>query len=378
MMNDVNIRRKELATEGQNKDVVSGVRWVRYTILDPSGNITVLVVDETIDVKDVALRKKINDAILQANPEVEQVGFLTSADIKIDGKKQKVWKIQMAGDEFCGNASRAFACYLVENELVERLNFPMMCSGNDNILLAKVEKRGDRKYYSNVDIPINKNIRDFVSTKQIYKVVLKDIDIFPETSAGIIRQKANERANIEAIKLDGIVHILVDMNTFPMESEIKCKRIAREVIRELGLQNEPAVGVIWSDFETNTINPFVWVKGVDTIYYENACGSGSLAYGIKKSIMQDEKNISVLQKNGKIIDVNVINDGDVIEKVGIGGETLIGANKYIDADNKRSFSEISNTSYDGKDGCRHQVVVMSNNLNLGVVSCEQKESNGVS
>ena len=181
-------------------------------------------------------------------------------------------------------------------------------------------------------------------------------------------------ASVDVIKLDGITHILIDNSKFPMENEAICKRKAKEIIKALGLQNEQAVGVIWSDFKTNTINPFVWVKDVDTIYYENACGSGSLAYGIKKATMQKDKNIAVRQKNGKIIDVNVVNAGYIIKTAGIGGETFIGANKYIDIDNKNSLDEISSKSYVGKkDGCKHQVIVVSNKVDLNVASSKRKK-----
>ena len=374
MMNDVSGEVKKSAFKNQDLNNNKNVNGVGYTILDPSGNVTALVQDQTIDVDDASLRKKINDAILKANPEVEQVGFLTSVEADIDGKRQKVWKIQMAGDEFCGNASRAFACYLIESGLVEKLNFPMMCSGNNNVLSAKVEKRGDKKYYSNVDIPIKKDVKDFIFTKQIKQGTLKDVlaSAIPETSPGVIRKIENTPVDVDVVKLDGITHVLVDIAKFPMESELICKQRARNIIKALGLQNEPAVGVIWCRFQTNTINPFVWVKDVDTIYYENACGSGSLAYGIKKSTMQDNKSIPVFQKNGKIIDVNVINDGDAIETAGIGGETLIGANKYIDIKNKRLFNKVGNKSYVGKDGVIHQVIVVSNEPDLNTNLSKRK------
>ena len=346
------------------RQIIVNGKLINYTILDPSGNITALVSNTDIDVSDIALRKKINDAIMKANLQVEQVGFLTQVKKEIDGKMQKVWKIQMAGDEFCGNASRAFACYLFDNKLVDDVEFPMVCSGNDNILTAKIDinQSGNKKYYSNVDIPLDKNIANVIQTKQINKIILQDADIFPETSSSIIRKKVNAMASVDVIKLDGITHILIDNSKFPMENEAICKRKAKDIIKALGLQNEQAVGIIWSDFSTNTINPFVWVKDVDTIYYENACGSGSLAYGIKKATMQKDKNIAVRQKNGKIIDVNVDINNDYIKSASIGGETIIEANKSIDINTGKDFTEISNQSFAEKDGCIKNVIILKDNL----------------
>ena len=348
------------------KQIIVNGKLINYTILDPSGNVTALVSNTDIDVSDIALRKKINDTIIKANREVEQVGFLTQVNKGIDGKMQKIWKIQMAGDEFCGNASRAFACYLFDNKLVDDVEFPMMCSGNDNILTAKIDinQSGNKKYYSNVDIPLDKNIANVIQTKQINKIILQETDIWPETSSSVVRKKVNAMASVDVIKLDGITHILIDKSKFPMENEAICKRKAKDIIKALGLQNEQAVGVIWSDFKTNTINPFVWVKDVDTIYYENACGSGSLAYGIKKATMQKDKNIAVRQKNGKIIDVKVNINNDYIKSASIGGETIIKANKSIDINTGKDFIEISNQSFAEKDGCIKNVVFVRENVSL--------------
>ena len=348
------------------RQIIVNGKLINYTILDPSGNVTALVSNTDIDVSDVNFRTKINDAIMKANPQVEQVGFLTQVKKEIDGKMQNVRKIQMAGDEFCGNASRAFACYLSDNKLVDDVEFPMMCSGNDNLLTAKIDvnQGGNKKYYSNVDIPLDKNIANVIQTKQINKIILQETDIWPETSSSIIRKKVNANIDIDIVKLDGITHILIDNSKFPMENEAICKRKAKEIIKALGLQNEQAVGVIWSDFKTNTINPFVWVKDVDTIYYENACGSGSLAYGIKKATMQKDKNIAVRQKNGKIIDVKVNINNDYIKSASIGGETIIKANKSIDINTGKDFIESSNQSFTEKDGCIKNVVFVRENVSL--------------
>ena len=76
---------------------------VQYEILNPSGNITALVV------KDYPREKyqEISSKIMQENPQVEQVGFLKKYS-------DSIYRLEMAGLEFFGNASRAFACYLVK------------------------------------------------------------------------------------------------------------------------------------------------------------------------------------------------------------------------------------------------------------------------
>lgn len=66
---------------------------VTYKILNPGGNKTALVFGNDYREEE---KKQINDQILQENQEVEQVGFL----------EQKEKKLEMAGGEFCVNATR--------------------------------------------------------------------------------------------------------------------------------------------------------------------------------------------------------------------------------------------------------------------------------
>src|SRR6185369_17666614 len=72
------------------------MKKIKVTILKPAGNDTALV--EGIPARKD--RKKINDKIMQLFPKVEQVGFY---------KTTRTPRMEMAGGEFCGNATRSFA-----------------------------------------------------------------------------------------------------------------------------------------------------------------------------------------------------------------------------------------------------------------------------
>ena len=67
---------------------------VDYTVLDPTGNITILVTSPV----EISLQPPVASKLMELVPEAEQVGFLSEAegcDIAL----------RMAGGEFCGNAS---------------------------------------------------------------------------------------------------------------------------------------------------------------------------------------------------------------------------------------------------------------------------------
>ena len=100
---------------------------IHYVKADPSGNTTILVLDAIPKQEHASLAAR----LLQ--PEyvgAEQVGFLTwpdnDADIRLD----------MMGDEFCGNASRSAAAYLLSRSGQDHGEYRVSCSGCNKILKA--------------------------------------------------------------------------------------------------------------------------------------------------------------------------------------------------------------------------------------------------
>jgi len=110
-----------------------------YTIYRPAGNDTALV---SGIVKSKALRKKINDAIMQKNANVEQVGFIE----KIKGQ----YRLLMAGGEFCGNALRSAAFAFLNGKPGE---IKIKVSGVKKPLKAGVHKKGNA--WAQMPIPIS-------------------------------------------------------------------------------------------------------------------------------------------------------------------------------------------------------------------------------
>ncbi len=286
-------------------------KQIEYSILNPSGNITALVTNTDISIENYA---SIAKEILQENKDIEQVGFLT----KFFTKDNKIiWKIYMSGGEFCGNATRAFASYIYNLNLTHEKVFEVMCSGYDGIIKATIGKtnKNDNIFDTNnsfIELPIEKKISDFVNEKSI----------------------CTDENNIESfvVKLSGITHILVDkkyQNILLKEAKSEqIKNAVIKIISSLELENQSAVGVVFYDDESQQIDPFVWVRDIDTIYNENACGSGSLAYGIRLAITNGNiNNILVKQKNNQIINIQVDINNDVIKSATIGGKTIFESNK---------------------------------------------------
>ena len=80
---------------------------IKYSILDPTGNITALVESEVAVERQPAAA----EAIMKRHTEVEQVGF-----VRFDPEEGIDAQLRMAGGEFCGNASLCTAAlYLMRN-----------------------------------------------------------------------------------------------------------------------------------------------------------------------------------------------------------------------------------------------------------------------
>ena len=248
-------------------------RKYTYKIFNPGGNKTALVIGDEYS-KDE--KKIINDEILKENIDVEQVGFIST--------KEK--KLNMAGGEFCVNATRcAIWQYL---------------SGKEGKMDIKVSGMKS-KIQGGID-----------SNKNVYAImnINKDISNLVEEKEGIC-----------LIKLDGIT--LGVINEYTSKSYIeelktneeKAKQRLKEIMKKFNT-NENAVGIILTEKideeckDKIKIYPIIWVRTIDTLYYETACGSGSLAVSIYKNYICGIKKLEVIQTSNYSINVNITTENN--------------------------------------------------------------------
>lgn len=194
-----------------------------YSIYYPSGNATALVNQLVLE---PSLKKLINDKIMSLNPQVEQVGFLS----------QRSYRLEMAGGEFCGNATRCAVFYYLKGKPGE-INIKI--SGVRQKLKAGIDNQGNCW----TKIPLQKNL---ITKKLGYTI----------------------------INLEGITQVVTDSSP----GKIKAKNI----LNKLGLLDSvPAAGVMFISKNRSEIklNPFVWVRDIKTFFYETACASGTAAVG---------------------------------------------------------------------------------------------------
>ena len=249
--------------------------YTTYTILNPSGNTTALVDFDSAQLS-LSQRRDINDRMMSKHPEVEQVGFIYPA---VDGMS-----LQMAGGEFCINASRA-ATYLYSLRS-KQSTCKMSVSGYPGVVYGGVQG-------------------SLVSAKLTWpRPTIRMIDGY------------------QIVDLPGISHVIVDTAEKPTDSML-LKKSAQTLMQRLGLQSRyPALGIMYVYEEQSQVYlfPVVYVRDIDTLIFETACGSGTIAASYI-TVLGNAKNYyeySYIQPSGVSLSTQIKLVGSNI-KVSLGG-----------------------------------------------------------
>ncbi|MSN95781.1 hypothetical protein F1B92_00980 [Campylobacter sp. FMV-PI01] len=242
---------------------------MKFEILIPCGNPTALVWDENFSKTD---KYEINKNLMNKFNFIEQVGFLN----KIDGGI----KLEMAGGETCLNAIRS-AAFL---EMSDNTNSCIVNSCGEDYQCGKFQ---NLIYISNKLNSIN------------FKF-LKDNQIL--------------------VNLKEISHI-VSFEKFSFKDDDEFKKFAFLELQKHGLTKFKACGFIICD--DDLIFPAVYVRDVDTLFFESACGSGSLAVGIAKNLTKGINYCKLIQPSQKTIFVEIFKQNDNFDKFKLYGEVKI-------------------------------------------------------
>lgn len=222
---------------------------VPFSKWSPGGNITVLLEQVLPEEKHSELCTQV---LSSQHLQAEQSGTI---DLNASPPC-----LRMMGDEFCINATRSCAALLVEKEMLPFCKEAQLYQGA--IFISCFER--------SVSVSAKK-ISDALFESYLHLQFDKKPDIISGDGYHIIY-------------LDGITHLLLNTAIYPLPSLQQETLIHKAQLwrRRLNLEQAPAVGVIWVDYDQVQqgrirITPVVWVRDTGTAYAETACGSGSLA-----------------------------------------------------------------------------------------------------
>lgn len=213
--------------------------FLRFVKLNPSGNVTVIVLTpvERGKHRDVAA-----EIMRPYGLGAEQVGF---AERSSDANA--IARLQMMGDEFCGNACRAFGAWLMSTSYLGRrllgdeVEIPIETSGYDGVLAVRGREQESGLWVSS-PMPLPRRI-EFLPFKHGY---------------------------LGFVELPGISHAVVwdqkpSVGAFWEIAEF-CK-----------YRETQAFGVMFLDESERHVVPAVWVKETESLVWEGSCASGSIA-----------------------------------------------------------------------------------------------------
>ncbi len=251
---------------------------LRIVRADPAGNITVFVLDAV----PADRRPEIAKAIL-AKKELaaEQVAFRTGEN-----------RIDMAGGEFCGNASRAFGLLLAaERGINGEAELEIEISGCDGPVKVRIDTEN---HEASAEMPLPRSVTE--------------------------RSVGNGCGTL--VHLGGIAHFVIEK-----KPDLAFFRCAESLFDDFpGIE---AYGVIFLEKDGRHIYPLVCVPAADSLVWEGSCGSGSIACAIARSIGKEGVySESYIQPKGEITASVARKDGK-IETAHIGGRVELEAEKVI-------------------------------------------------
>jgi hypothetical protein len=165
---------------------------------------------------------------------------------------------------------------------------------------------------SGVDRPLNFNVSGGIITVEM-----------PLPQAGELATSVPEGT---IVQLDGIAQLVVT------DRVLQLGRTPRELLAELlaqnkyGLAEQPALGVTYYDVTTQKAEFGVWVKEVNTVFDETACGSGTCAIGVAAALVtKQNQKLNVIQPSGESITTEAVFDNETGEVVAsnIAGEVSV-------------------------------------------------------
>ena len=245
---------------------------IRYSIFDPTGNITALV-ESPVDKSE---QRAVAASIMARHAAVEQVGF-----VRLPDEKSAPAALRMAGGEFCANASMSAASLwalrlgLCEGEL------SLAVSGAEDAVAVRLKQEDESCFSAAVRMP-----------------EAREITAIPFVFEGL-------SGTIPLVRMEGIDHAVLtpDCPFFALRDRPSAaEKAVRELCASLGAV---CLGLMFLEGESaqRRLMPLVYVPGSRTLFWESSCASGSAAAGMLLARQSGERTELELIEPGGVLRV---------------------------------------------------------------------------
>lgn len=245
---------------------------IRYSIFDPTGNITALV-ESPVDKSE---QRAVAASIMARHAAVEQVGF-----VRLPDEKSAPAALRMAGGEFCANASMSAASLwalrlgLCEGEL------SLAVSGAEDAVAVRLKQEDESCFSAAVRMP-----------------EAREITAIPFVFEGL-------SGTIPLVRMEGIDHAVLtpDCPFFALRDRPSAaEKAVRELCASLGAV---CLGLMFLEGESaqRRLTPLVYVPGSRTLFWESSCASGSAAAGMLLARQSGERTELELIEPGGVLRV---------------------------------------------------------------------------
>lgn len=260
---------------------------LRYTVIDPTKNITLLVT--TPVPRDV--QPRVAAELLQREKDAEQVGFA-------EGLAAGEPRLQMMGGEFCGNATMSMAAWLHRDLPVgESCALTLPVSGAPEPVPCRVTHI-DGCFIGTVSMPL------------------------PERIETLSLPVCGVMQSLPVVLLPGICHVIVPADMIRRDQAEKTLRSWSDL-----LPGE-AMGLLLLDESRTAFTPLVYVRPTDSCVWERGCGSGSASIGAWLTQVRGADQCVSLRQPGGVIQVVTQTDSDAcLTSLTITGTVCLGKTK---------------------------------------------------
>ena len=229
---------------------------LKYCIFDPTGNITALV-ETAVDIAD---QPAAASRIMELEPDVEQVGFISYAEDPAAGGVPV--SLRMAGGEFCGNATMCAAALFAIRSGLQGGAVPVKVWGVSAPFEVLLERQAALDYSAAVSIPP--------------ALAMDELRLADGMLPG------SDSLNLPIVRMEGISHVIIepDSGFFGLKDD---PALAETLLRGwCGVLGAECLGMMFlgEGAALRPMIPLVYVPGADTMFWENSCASGSAAAGI--------------------------------------------------------------------------------------------------